>query len=397
MPGFERARPVFVNARPGTIAPGPADARMYVVDAIEKPAYSDETTGAPRWRPPCPRRWPHRTPVRPVRGSFDHVRPGTRAFSAANVFATVRSVLQIWERHLGRRIFWFFKDRDHRRLEIIPRAETNNSWSGEGYLEFGFYRGDRARPFCENFDVVAHETGHLILKSVIGNPTDGKKTLEYRAHEEAAADLVAAVACLHFDEVAGLLLRDTRGRLFSRNLLSRFGEEGRRSQVRKAFNAATMWSPAVVKAERTYDKHGFSKPFTGGAFDLFVEIYERHLVRLRAIPGALARRSQSAVATALEARSRRTTHRRFLALRRDFAEHFARDEAKFREALVAARDDFARLLAGTWERTSVRGFSYSRAVANMLAADRALTRGRYRRIIRRAFGQRGIVPARAGA
>src|SRR3989454_297365 len=258
----------------------------------------------------------------------------------------------------------------------------------------------RRRPawLCENFDVVAHETGHLILKSVIGNPTNAKKTLDYRAHEEAAADLVAVVACLHFDEVVRRLLRNTKGRLFSRNLLSRLGEEGRRSQIRTAFNAATMWSPSVVRADAAYDKHGFSKPFSGGAFDLFVEIYERHLVRRGAIPAALARRTRSAVATALAGLAREAVHRRFRRLRRAFAEHFVGAEETFRQALCDARDDFARLLARTWDRTSVRDFpgrgpAYAGVVTNMLAADRAVTGGRYGEIIRKAFRQRGIVPS----
>jgi hypothetical protein len=396
--GFRKPCLVYVDSRPGTIGPGPADARMYVVDALAKPPYSDEATGEPRWRPPYPRRAPRRKPVRPRRnGHFDHLRPGTRAFSAAHVFAVVRCVLEIWEHHFGRRIPWFFKDRRYRRLELIPRAVTSNSWSSEGYLEFGFRRGSRFDPFSDNFDVVAHETGHLILKSVIGNPTNAKKTLEYRAHEEGAADLIAVVACLHFDDVARRLLQHTKGRLFSRNMLSRIGERGRNTEIRRSFNAETMWSPSVVNAERRYDKHGFSRPFTGGAYDVFVEIYERYLVERDAIPAWLARQSRSAVATALEERSRDAIHRRFVELRGDFGRYFAGREEKFVDALRDARDDFGRLLAATWDRTSVEDFSYSRAVANMLAADARLTGGHYASIIRKAFRQRGIVPARARA
>src|SRR2546427_697577 len=365
-----------------------------------KAPYADDATGEPRWRPPYPRREPRRAPARPRRGHFDHLAVGTRAFWACHVFATVRCVREIWEHCFGRRLPWFFKDPDAPRLEIIPRAESANAWSSEGFLEFGYLLDRRRRPawLCENFDVVAHETGHLILKSVIGNPTNAKKTLDYRAHEEAAADLVAVVACLHFDEVVRRLLRNTKGRLFSRNLLSRLGEEGRRSQIRTAFNAATMWSPSVVRADAAYDKHGFSKPFSGGAFDLFVEIYERHLVRRGAIPAALARRSRSAVATALAGLAREAVHRRFRRLRRAFAEHFVGAEETFRQALGEARDDFARLLARTWDRTSVRDFpgrgpAYAGVVTNMLAADRAVTGGRYGEIIRKAFRQRGIVPS----
>jgi hypothetical protein len=416
--GFGEPFTVYVASAPGTIGPGPSDSRIRVIDAVGrrpyrwKLPYSDSTVGEPRWRPPYPARDPRRAPLKPRRGHFDHVKVGTRAFSAANAFATVRCVLEIWEHYLGRRIEWFFRDREHRHLEIIPRAETDNAWSGEGFLEFGCYlppRGRRRRPpdrewLCENFDVVAHETGHLILKSVIGNPTASRKTLEYRAHEEGAADLVALIACLHFDHVVTRLLENTRGRLFSKNMLSRFGEERRRTQIRSAFNSATTWSPAIALAEAKYDKHAFSKLFTGGAFDAFVEIYERYLVRHGAIPAGLARESTGATAIAIGGASPSSIHRRFQRLRQRFTEHFTDNEERFRLALLDARDDFGYLLAKTWIRTSVEDFPgrdrprgnnrvpYSGVVANMITADRALG-GRYAAIIRAAFRRRGISPA----
>jgi hypothetical protein len=315
-------------------------------------------------------------------------------------------VLEIWEHYLGRRIVWFFRDRERRRLEIFPRSATDNAWSGEGFLEFGFFlpRGSR-RPawLSESFDIIAHEAGHLILKSVVGNPATGTKTLEYRAHEEGAADLVALVACLHFEPVVDRLLENTQGRLFSRNMLSRLGEKGRGGQIRTAFNAATVWSRSIAEAEGDYDSHAFSRLFTGAAFDVFVEIYERRLVQLGALPRATAARSTSAVATALDGSPPRVTHARFERLRQEFAAHFASNKGLFRAALLDARDDFARLLAETWTRTSVLDFPgrdrprgrtrvpFAGVVANMLAADRALG-GHHAAIIRHAFLQRGIAP-----
>ena len=414
--GFAAPSTIYVSSRPGTIGPGPEDSRIRVIDAEGRGAlrwklpYTD-VSGEPRWRPPYPRRDPRRPPVKARRGHFDHLTPGSRAFWAANAFATVRCVLEIWEHYLGHRIVWFFRDRAHRQLEIVPRAETDTAWSGEGFLEFGHLLPPRRRRrerrpiwLCENFDVIAHEAGHLILKSVIGNPTAAKKTLEYRAHEEGAADLVALVACLHFDPVVDRLLENTQGRLFSRNVLSRVGEKGRGAQIRTAFNAAATWASSVARAEAEYDKHEFSKLFTGGAFDVFVEIYERHLVHHRAIPAAVARTSTSAVATALDGAPPEVTRARFERLRRDFAEHFVRHPNRFRAALLDARDDFARLLARTWTMTSVHDFPgrdrprgrthlpYAGVVANMINADRALG-GRYGSIIRHAFLQRGISPA----
>ena len=415
--GFAEPAVVYVDSRPGTIRPGPEDSRIRVIDAEGrapyrwKLPYTDGATSNPRWRPPYPRRGPRRPPVKARRGHFDHLRVGGRDFWAANAFATVRCVLEIWEHYLGRRIVWFFANGEHRQLEIIPRADTDNAWSSEGFLEFGYgppagrRRQDRSPEWlCESFDIIAHETGHLILKSVIGNPTSAKKTLEYRAHEEGAADLVALVACLHFDAVVDRVLENTQGRLFSRNMLSRLGEKGRRTQIRTAFNAETLSSRSIENAEVEYDTHALSKPFTGGAFDVFVEIYEHYLVKHGAVPASMARKSKSAVAAALDRASPRATHARFERLRREFMTHFATKRDAFRAALLDARDDFARLLAKTWALTSFRDFPgrdwprgrtrlpFAGVVANMIAADRALG-GRYEAIIRRAFLQRGISPA----
>ena len=411
VPGFDEPTIVYVDSRPGTIRSGPEDSRIRVIDAEGrapfrwKLPYTDGTTSNPRWRPPYPAHGPRRPPVRPRRGHFDHLQVGSRDFWAANAFATVRCVLEIWEHYLGRRIVWFFAE-EHRRLEIILRTDSDNAWSSEGFLEFGYRRPRRQPPdwLCESFDIIAHETGHLILKSVIGNPTSAKKTLEYRAHEEGAADLVAMIACLHFDAVIDRVLENTQGRLFSRNLLTRLGEKGRRTQIRTAFNAETLQSKSMKEAEEAYDQHALSKPFTGGAFDVFVEIYEGYLVEHGAVPASIARKSKSAVAAALDRAAPRATHARFEQLRQEFATHFAARREAFRAALLDARDDFARLLARTWSITSFHDFPgrdwlirrtprpFSGVVANMIAADRALG-GRYSAIIRRAFLQRGIAPA----
>ena len=94
--GVATPETVYVDAAPGTIGPGPSDDRMYVVDADGKLPYDD--TGL---HPPY--RGSRLPPVVPRRdGHFDHLRPGTREFSAASVFAIARCVLDTWERYFGR-------------------------------------------------------------------------------------------------------------------------------------------------------------------------------------------------------------------------------------------------------------------------------------------------------
>ncbi|MGH7348333.1 MAG: hypothetical protein ACREK4_25745, partial [Candidatus Rokuibacteriota bacterium] len=382
IPGFEMPRVVRVTARPGTIKAGPEDRRLYVVDALRKKPYRDLTTGDYLWRPPYPKSMPQVRPVRPsTRGEFDHPRPGTRHFSAATAYASVRCVLEIWEYYLGRRIALVGKS-GQRKLEIIPRVTGigDNAWSGEWYIELGFAGGNPGRPYCENLDVIAHEVGHIVLKHVIGPTPKGRLAFERRAHDEAGADLVSLVTILHFDRVVDSVLAQTRGKLFSVNILSQIGEyrmgrSGRRTG-RLFFQNKTMRS--VARARRDGDKYVYARPLLGAAFDILVEIYEARLVRRGLITQDLADRSTQATA------GRRSS------IRREFAAQFVDNPDGFADALREATADFARLLAFAWRQARRTGVTFSRIASNIAAADARLNRGRYAGIIRRAFGRRRI-------
>jgi hypothetical protein len=374
--GFDRPEVIHLRAAPGSIQAGPQDHLAYVVDAVDKVAYA-ELKGQRGGKPPYT--GPRYPPAEPSASNhFDHLRAGTRAFRSATAFATVRLVLEIWEGYFGRQLRWYFR-RMHPRLEIIPLLDADNAYSGPGYLELG--GASRSSPYCENFDVVAHEVGHLIVRGVIGNPAPNRKTLAFRGHDEAAADLVAIVASLSFESVLDHLLEHTRGNLFSSNEISRLGELGKTTQIRKAFNYLKM---STVKRDRDPDpavyKYRLSRPFTGGAFDVLVEIYEQGLVDRKAIPSELADRSYM-----VRGRERE-------AVQKEFARHFGSKRKRFKDALVQARDYFGRLLARTWDKTSLRSLSYPRVAANMIAADVELSGGRYGDVIRECFEWREILP-----
>lgn len=369
--GFSRPEVVYVNAASGTIKPGPEDRGMYVVDARDKEPYID-TGDTPPYKGP---RYP---PARPDgRGHFDHIKPGTRAFSSAAVFATVKTVLAVWEKYFGRKLPWYFR-RKYRRLEVIPRInEYNNAWSRPGYLECGF--GDLG-PLSENFDVVAHEVGHTIVRQAIGFPGN-RRSLRYRAHEEAGADLIAIISSLHFDSVLDHVLDHSKGNLFSVNELSRVGELSKTKQFRKAFNRATMMT--VKKYSNQVSdayKYKLSLPFTGGAFDVLVDIYEQNLVERRAIPKDLARRSGRARGSEV------------VRIQREFGRYFRKSRRAFKNALVEARDYFGRMMARAWDKTPMKGLSYKKVVRNMIRADVQLSGGQYADLIRRSFQRRKILP-----
>ena len=375
LPGFSRPVAVYVDAPPGTIEAGPTDQLMRVVDAIGKEPYT-RPHRSPRGAPPY--RGPARPPVVPgPDGHFDHVKPGSYEFSAAAVFAAVRCTLEVWESYFGRQIPWHFHDREPR-LEVIPRVRDRSAWAGNGFVEFGHLGG----LLCENFDVVAHEVGHCLVRSVIGRPMG--KTLAFQAFDEATADLMAVVACLHFQEVVDHLMTNTGGNLFSSNLLSRVGELNRREQVRNVLNGWTMDAAEQDFVDDDRRKYQLSLPFTGGAFEVLVEIYEQGLLQRGAAPEAL-------VATS------RTVRRRELArTQREFHRVFRRQKDAFTTALLDARDYVGRLLARTWEKTALTDLTgrprlaYRRVVDHMVVADGELSGGRYRPLIHRVFERRGI-------
>ena len=375
-------RVVRVTPRPGAIKDGPEDARISVVDAIRKKPYRDPATGKYLWRPPYPKRMPRGPRVRPsFQGEFDHVKPGTREFSAATAYASARCVLEIWEHYLGRRISLVGKGQ--RKLEIVPRvlAVGDNAWSGEWYIELGFAGRNLRQPYCENLDVIAHEMGHIILKHVIGPTPTGRLEFERRAHDEAGADLVSLVSILHFDRVVDAVLAQTKGKLFSKNIVSRIGEyradgTGRRRAGRFLFQNQTMRK--VASARRTGNKYVYARPLLGAAFDILIEIYEARLVRRGLIEPGLAKRSTHVAS------------REDPAVRREFAAAFKANPDGFADALRDATGDFARLLATAWQMARRTGVTFSRVASNIAATDRRLHRGRYATTIRRAFTKRGI-------
>src|SRR5215470_3586385 len=108
---FREPAIVSINVPPGKVKAGPEDGRMFVIDAVNKEPYSEFN------RPPY--QGAKNDPVKPgPRGHFDHLMPGSREFSAATMYATVRRVLDIWEDYFGHQIPWHF-EATFPKLELI--------------------------------------------------------------------------------------------------------------------------------------------------------------------------------------------------------------------------------------------------------------------------------------
>ena len=148
-PGFlepyQEPETVWISPRAGSIGPGPADDRMYVVDTIDK----EQPYEFP-YLPPYD--GPVRPPVEPNEfGHFDHLEVGSREFEAAHMYGTLRRVLDIWEGYFEKRIDWHFQDR-YSRLELIPLLDWDNAQSGYGFIETGYEQTDEKeiRPFVRS-------------------------------------------------------------------------------------------------------------------------------------------------------------------------------------------------------------------------------------------------------
>jgi len=369
--GFHTPETVWISSLPGTIGPGPAGPRMYTVDAIGKHV----PYGFP-YLPPY--RGPAYPPILPdPNGNFDYFAPESREFQVAHMYGTLHRVLDIWEGYLETPIEWHFRDQ-FRRLELIPILHWDNAHAGFGFIETGFDTTAQGavRPHCLNFDVLAHELGHILLYSVVGIFRPGTLTAQYKGFHEAMADLVALVSVLHFDSVADLLLRRTSGNLYTLNALNRIGELSGTEQIRVASNRRRM-----SEFEAGWRKpHDLSQPLTGALFDVFVDVFHARLLELGLIPESLANTTYEVPASQL--------HGDWVQAR--YTAAYRGNHAGFMDALLEARDHLGACLARAWQRLSPDNLSYVDLQQAFATADLELTGGRYQREIRQSFAWREI-------
>ena len=355
---FHKPETVWVSPRAGSVAPGPADDRMYVVD----PLYKEKPYEFP-YLPPY--QGAVHLPVRPdAFGHFDYLNPDSREFKAAHMYGTLRRVLDIWEGYCGGRIDWHFQER-FKRLELVPLLDWDNAQSGFGYIEAGHLASHEGNDvqFSLHFDVLAHELGHSIIFSRVGFPEENIDTTEFLGFHESASDLVALISVLHFDSVVDHLLRVSSGNLYTLNELNRIGELSKTEQIRIASNLSKM---SDFLAGWT-NVHDVAQPLTGGIFDIFVDVFELLLLER----GLISERMWS-LAEKVPGESVDENEIQWL-----FDQAYRGRHDAFKEVLLEARDYMGELLARAWRRLSPNDLTFARVGDALLAADRELTGGRY--------------------
>lgn len=379
IPFFNQPEVVTISIPPNLMLPGPADNRMYVLDAVNKRPYN-RFNRRPYFGQSNP-------PVSPgADGHFDSLDVNSRQFSAATMYATVRRVLDIWEDYFGRQIEWHFR-MDFEKLELIPLISWDNAQSGYGFLEFGYGRTpagglDSNKPYCQNFDVLAHELGHSIIFAEVGSPSDeSTDTDEYGGFQESAGDLVAMIASLHFNKMIERILENSKGNLFTANELERMGELSESRQIRELFNYERM---STIRREpgKPREPHDLSLPLSGAIFDVFVEVFQKELVQAGLISQELAKRSFHSPDEDEDDN----------AIQAEFTAAYSGKQQQFKEAMLKARDYLGGLLAHTWNRDKLSpdNLTYIKVGLQLINSDLAVSGGQHQDTIRACFIWREI-------
>ncbi len=386
--GYAEPEVVEVSLPPGTIGPGPSDPWMYALHPLRKDTQYDP----PEYVPPY--RGPSYPPALPGPGGhFDHIPVDAPEFLAAHLYGTVRHTLDIWEHYLGRKVIWWHAPRIPR-LELVPFVHWENAHSGPGFIEMGekpSHTG-REQPFCLNFDVVAHETGHAIMFSMIGVPEDSQATEPFLAFHESFSDLIGLIGMMEIPSVTRQLLTQTDGNLYVLNIVNRIGAYSDSEQVRLASNTRTMadvvglhmapdgsWNDPTG---RHRNQHAIAEPLTGAMFDCLVELYQDGLA------------ARGLIAPEADARgwTRANVDQSMAAVHGQSAQAFARFAEGFHTALDDARHIVARGMAHVILTVRPETLSFPIVAARFMEAAAGLGQARHLPALLDHFLWRGIDP-----
>lgn len=363
----------------GSVGPGPSCDRMYALHPIGKTEpygivedrFGRERPFLPPWRGPA-----LPPPAPDAAGHFDWLGPSDPRFLQVHAWACARFTLDVWQGWLGP-VPWHFQP-VYPRLEILCVDDWDNGQAGFGYLELGWNRSFRGRShaFALNFDVVAHEIGHLLLFSLLGIPPQPLRDGEFRGFHEAMADVMAILAVAGLEPVARDVLGRTRGNLYVANEIGRFAELAPGDQLREASNSVTL----EQFREGWVDEHDLALPLLGAFFDILVEIYQTRLVEWGVVPGWILDLADD------PERARAFAH----PVDEEFDRAWKRSPLPFFRALAEAREITGRIVAGTLRALARSRITYAAVAAAAMRVERQLTGGRFARTLADSFAWRGI-------
>ena len=244
---------------------------------------------------------------------------GNPQFHQQMVYAVSMKTIGVFERALGRPVFWSPRQTDEngnyihrfvRRLRIYPHAfqDANAFYSpSKKALLFGYFNAINDPTghhlpggivfTCLSHDIIVHELSHALLDGlhrrfiIDSNP-------DVLAFHEAFADIMALFQHFTYPDVVRHELAKSRGRLEDRHILGDLAKEmGKAIGRSKALRSFIGEKPDPTRLKRTLQPHSRGAILVAAIFDAFLFIYNNRTADLFRIassgtgilePGALS-------------------------------------------------------------------------------------------------------------
>src|SRR5256886_1006539 len=228
------------------------------------------------------------------------------------VYAVAMMTIRNFESALGRKLFWTRRNETERkgkwesfvpRLRIYPHAfrAANAFYSPDRKaLIFGYFPAS-ANPTgvqlpggivfsCLSHDIIAHETTHSLLDTVLPRYLDSTNP-DVLAFHEAFADIVALLQHFSFPEVLHHQIAKTRGDLASQSLLGELAQQfgqasGMYGGLREAIGRLNKnekgvpLQPDPTAYEKTEEPHERGSLLIAAVFDAFIAMYRARVADL---------------------------------------------------------------------------------------------------------------------
>lgn len=225
---------------------------------------------------------------------------GDPRFHQQMVFAVAMKTIKLFERALGRKVFWSPQQTGQpgnrvydyvQRLRIYPHAlrEANAYYSPDKKsLLFGYFKASVSDPgnnlpggwvfTALSHDIIVHETTHAILDGLHRRYIEST-SVDSLAFHEAFADIVALLMHFSLPEVVASQLTSLRGDLSDRSWLSglarQFGEAtGSYAALRDAIDTGADGKPDPRRLATLDEPHERGAVLVAAVFDAFVTIYK---------------------------------------------------------------------------------------------------------------------------
>ena len=190
---------------------------------------------------------------------------------AINTFAVIRMVINMYEELLGRTIQWsWWEDGEGDPLLVKIR---NNDINARFIKECKCIELDYYGPYgdwiynCRSVDLIAHETGHAILDSILPHLNEGNT--ETRGIGEAFCDLTAMFWILSQKDLCKHVIGETEGDFSKYSILSLFGVGyGSTATQFKELRSVLIDPNSPVQCTVSYD---YSKVLIGALYEMLIK------------------------------------------------------------------------------------------------------------------------------